>query len=356
MDKFYSFEFENENELYHHGIKGQKWGIRNGPPYPLGSGKSPRVFINKYKNQSMGNIQDEWNKLPMPQKVSIVVSVAGVVVSVVSGAQKIYHEYKAEKDRDRQRKLEQEREARLREKENRLQEQHKKNMSKEELAGAVKKKLENMTNEELQDEIKRLRLESEYSRLNKDTESEASRYLKDTGKRVAQQVLASAVNLILQRYGPNALDALEEKADDMKTDRQIKKEEKSSHPSKEELHETARKQLERNPEHEAELASKRKSLDESNDYYRNEAIPTAKENLETAQKEVSRLKNAKKQHSNGNDSGYSDSYFEQKFSDGTTMYDRDLKKAENDVELLELSLKERESILKEQEERKRNLR
>lgn len=24
------------NELYHHGINGQKWGVRNGPPYPLG--------------------------------------------------------------------------------------------------------------------------------------------------------------------------------------------------------------------------------------------------------------------------------------------------------------------------------
>ena len=22
-------------ELYHHGIKGQKWGVQNGPPYPL---------------------------------------------------------------------------------------------------------------------------------------------------------------------------------------------------------------------------------------------------------------------------------------------------------------------------------
>ena len=25
------------NELYHYGIKGQHWGQRNGPPYPLSS-------------------------------------------------------------------------------------------------------------------------------------------------------------------------------------------------------------------------------------------------------------------------------------------------------------------------------
>lgn len=27
------------NYLMHHGIQGQKWGVKNGPPYPLGSGK-----------------------------------------------------------------------------------------------------------------------------------------------------------------------------------------------------------------------------------------------------------------------------------------------------------------------------
>ena len=25
----------HKNELYHHGIEGQEWGERNGPPYPL---------------------------------------------------------------------------------------------------------------------------------------------------------------------------------------------------------------------------------------------------------------------------------------------------------------------------------
>ena len=30
-------EIDYKNELRHHGIKGQKWGVRNGPPYPLGA-------------------------------------------------------------------------------------------------------------------------------------------------------------------------------------------------------------------------------------------------------------------------------------------------------------------------------
>ena len=29
----------NENIIVHHGILGQKWGVRNGPPYPLGLGQ-----------------------------------------------------------------------------------------------------------------------------------------------------------------------------------------------------------------------------------------------------------------------------------------------------------------------------
>lgn len=34
------------NELYHHGIMGQKWGVKNGPPYPLGGGDY--TSIEKY--------------------------------------------------------------------------------------------------------------------------------------------------------------------------------------------------------------------------------------------------------------------------------------------------------------------
>lgn len=43
-------------ELFHHGVKGQKWGVRNGAPYPLGekkgvakSGGSGRIKMNLQK-------------------------------------------------------------------------------------------------------------------------------------------------------------------------------------------------------------------------------------------------------------------------------------------------------------------
>lgn len=53
------------NELYHHGIKGQHWGVRNGPPYPLGSDGS-KVDKNPYglsRGDKAYNL-DKWGKSP----------------------------------------------------------------------------------------------------------------------------------------------------------------------------------------------------------------------------------------------------------------------------------------------------
>ena len=36
-------DFKEYSELFHHGIKNQKWGVRNGPPYPLDRSKSAKI-------------------------------------------------------------------------------------------------------------------------------------------------------------------------------------------------------------------------------------------------------------------------------------------------------------------------
>lgn len=54
------------NELYHHGIKGQTWGIRNGPPYPLGSGK---ITVKYGKNRKAVN--DIFNSMSDQEKIHL---------------------------------------------------------------------------------------------------------------------------------------------------------------------------------------------------------------------------------------------------------------------------------------------
>lgn len=38
------------NELYHHGIKGQSWGVMNGPPYPL-DGSTHNKVVKRSKEE-----------------------------------------------------------------------------------------------------------------------------------------------------------------------------------------------------------------------------------------------------------------------------------------------------------------
>lgn len=51
--------FTTQSELLHHGIIGQKWGQRNGPPYPLGN----RISTGKRLKTTQSKIPEENKKI-----------------------------------------------------------------------------------------------------------------------------------------------------------------------------------------------------------------------------------------------------------------------------------------------------
>ena len=57
---FYYYYYKSSSDLQHHGILGQKWGTRNGPPYPLGGGdysvtESKKIRRERRKKNSIYN-------------------------------------------------------------------------------------------------------------------------------------------------------------------------------------------------------------------------------------------------------------------------------------------------------------
>lgn len=59
-------EYSIDSVLYHHGIEGQKWGERNGPPYPLDKARSKQ--ITKIKKEKMKNINRQEQKAKIDMK------------------------------------------------------------------------------------------------------------------------------------------------------------------------------------------------------------------------------------------------------------------------------------------------
>lgn len=78
------------SELYHHGIKGQKWGVKNGPPYPLNasdkSASEKRLSSNKKTNKvsKLDNLIKGWNDLDEDTKGKIVELSALTITTLVA--------------------------------------------------------------------------------------------------------------------------------------------------------------------------------------------------------------------------------------------------------------------------------
>lgn len=80
------------DELFHHGIKGQKWGHMNGPPYPLGASDHSasekkagwRSSLNKGSSDNSGQ-KPEKSGLTDKQKRALKIGAAAIGVALVAG-------------------------------------------------------------------------------------------------------------------------------------------------------------------------------------------------------------------------------------------------------------------------------
>jgi hypothetical protein len=73
------------NYLSHHGIKGQKWGVKMGPPYPLGQGDHSKAEEKAKTGRSVGGIE--------------TVGSTKKKTSIVGAVKKAYTESKKEKEK-----------------------------------------------------------------------------------------------------------------------------------------------------------------------------------------------------------------------------------------------------------------
>lgn len=167
--------FVSEDELYHHGIKGMKWGVRryqNKDGSLIAAGKKRRVSSNDVRSMSTEELRQKVNRLNNEQRYieltrpsSAVSKAASEVERASKTAGDINKAYKTVKgDNNPYSKVAGQgidaasRASRLTKKID-SKAQDKKN------AKEARKKLESMSDSELAREVERLNLEQQYSRL-----------------------------------------------------------------------------------------------------------------------------------------------------------------------------------------------
>ena len=84
MPDLYRFKMADES-LSHHGIEGQKWGVKNGPPYPLDAGdhstaekRAMKKAVRKTKNTGPAHAADDLLEEYLGNRINSLVSLKKV--------------------------------------------------------------------------------------------------------------------------------------------------------------------------------------------------------------------------------------------------------------------------------------
>ena len=88
------------NEIYHHGIKGQKWGVRNGPPYPLKESVNKKTYSDDYRGTFKQNFKKSFvnSAVGSIDPNMIKMGVAFAAPFVMLGVQKLRFNIKHDQD------------------------------------------------------------------------------------------------------------------------------------------------------------------------------------------------------------------------------------------------------------------
>lgn len=73
------------DELYHHGIKGQRWGVQNGPPYPLDKGRKQ----TKYGFKGRGGKANAVKKALLKTAIIPGVNIPGLIGAMAAEAKEV---------------------------------------------------------------------------------------------------------------------------------------------------------------------------------------------------------------------------------------------------------------------------
>lgn len=154
----------NSDSLSHHGVPNQKWGVRNGPPYPVRRGHDVRYNIGKMTEKTKSGLRKTSEALKSGAK------------SAGTKVKSSFQRWKNNKKAD----------LAIKETDNRLL----KNWQKKQL------RISDMTNQELQQRIDRKKLEESYKRALRGDFSDPKTWKKSSkdaksgdGKKAAESIL-----------------------------------------------------------------------------------------------------------------------------------------------------------------------